>query len=425
MTQTQQARKGITTSEMIAAAELENVSVEIIKQGLVDGTIVIPKNINHSFEARAIGKGLKTKINANIGTSEIRCNFQEELEKLEHTVKYGADSIMDLSTAGDLSLIRKKLIDASSIMIGTVPIYAVAAELIRNNKEFSEMTEESLFDEIELQARQGVDFITVHCGITKATVKVLEQSPRLLGVVSRGGSLLVDWIKSTGKENPLYKEYDKLLDICEEYDVTLSLGDGLRPGSLHDASDKAQVSELLVLGQLVQRAQKRGVQVMVEGPGHVPLDQVEMNVHMQKRICNGAPFYVLGPIVTDIAPGYDHITGAIGGAIAAAAGADFLCYVTPAEHLCLPDKDDVKQGIIASRIAAHSGDIAKGLKNARDIDDKMSASRKKLNWEDMFKYAIDPETAKQRKKDTQQDDEDYCSMCGNLCAIKIHNKSSS
>lgn len=424
MTQVQQARKGITTPEMIEAAKYDNVPVEMIKKGLDEGNIVIPKNINHTFEARAIGKNLKTKINSNIGTSEIRCSFQEELEKLEWSVKYGADSIMDLSTAGDLSLIRKKLITASDIMLGTVPIYAAATELIREEKEFSEMTSKSLFDEIELQAEQGVDFITVHCGITKATVKVLEESPRLLGVVSRGGSLLVDWIKTTGNENPLYEHYDKLMDICEKYDVTLSLGDGLRPGSLYDASDKAQMSELLVLGELVQKAQRRGVQVMVEGPGHVPLDQVKMNVQIQKRVCNNAPFYVLGPLVTDIAPGYDHITGAIGGAVAAAAGADFLCYVTPAEHLCLPDKEDVKQGIIASRIAAHSGDIAKGVKNAGEIDYKMSEARKQLNWNDMFKYALDPETAKKRKQDTQQDDQDYCSMCGNLCAIKIHNKSS-
>lgn len=420
MTQVQQARKNIITEDMKQAAVFDNVSPDIIQHGLAKGTIVIPKNINHNFPTRAIGKGLKTKINANIGTSEIKCNLNEELSKIAVCEKYGADSVMDLSTGGNLSVIREKLLQASKIMFGTVPIYAIATELFSRNKKIAEMTADDLFAEIEHQAEQGVDFITVHCGITKSTVKTLEETARLLGVVSRGGSLLVEWIKTTGNENPLYEQYDRLMDICEKYDVTLSLGDGLRPGSLYDASDKAQISELLVLGELVRRAQQRGVQVMVEGPGHVPLDQIEMNVLLQKRLCNDAPFYVLGPLVTDIAPGYDHITGAIGGALAASFGTDFLCYVTPSEHLCLPDEDDVKQGIIASRIAAHSGDIIKGVKDARDADDAISKARRELNWQEIFKHAIDPELARKRKEDTSKEGEDYCSMCGSLCAVKIN-----
>ncbi len=420
MTQTQLARENIITTEMEQAAAYEDLAPEFIREGLANGTIIIPKNINHEFPARAIGKGLITKINANIGTSEVSCNLPAEISKLNTCLKFGAHSVMDLSTGGDLSAIRKKLLTSSSIMFGTVPIYAVATKLFREEKDIADMVAEELFSEIELQAEQGVDFITVHCGITKSSIKTLDSVARLMGVVSRGGSILVDWIKKTGNENPLYEYYDRLLEIAEKYDVTISLGDGLRPGSLFDASDKPQISELLILGELVQRAQERGVQVMVEGPGHIPLNEIEMNVRLQKSICNNAPFYVLGPLVTDIAPGYDHITGAIGGALATSFGTDFLCYVTPSEHLCLPNEDDVKQGIIASRIAAHSGDIIKGVKNARKADDSISKARRELNWPEIFKHAIDPELARKRKEETQTEGEDYCSMCGSLCAVKIN-----
>ena len=421
MTQRQFALRNIITKEMQQAAEFDNVSPEFILEGLKSGVIVIPKNINHDFPARAIGKGLKTKVNANIGTSELCSNLEIELEKLDYCTKYGADSVMDLSTGGDLKSIRQYLIERSTIMLGTVPIYGVICELTNNGKKITDMTAEDLFNEIEEQAQAGVDFITVHCGVTKANIEYLDNTERVMGVVSRGGSLLKRWITVTGNENPLYEQYDRLLDIAERYDVTLSLGDGLRPGALADATDRAQISELLTLGSLVNRALERGVQVMVEGPGHVPLDEIVTNVQLQKKLCHDVPFYVLGPLVTDIAPGYDHITGAIGGAIAAANGTDFLCYVTPAEHLCLPDLEDVKQGIIASRIAAHAGDLVKNRKVAQQLDDKMSEARKRLDWESMFKYAIDPELAKERKSADSQGSSDYCTMCGELCAVKIDN----
>jgi phosphomethylpyrimidine synthase len=422
MTQRQHALAGTLTVEMKQAAEFEGISPDTILDGLKSGEIVIPKNINHNFQARAIGKGLTTKINANFGTSEVKCDLEEELKKLDVSIEYGADSIMDLSTSGNLNLIRKKLLEYSPLMLGTVPIYAVITKLFHEKRDIKEMTADDLFNEIQMQAEQGVDFVTVHCGITKESLSYLEHSGRIMGIVSRGGSLLKKWILDTGNENPLYEQYDRLLDICEKYDVTLSLGDGLRPGAISDATDRAQVSELLILGDLVRRAQDRGVQVMVEGPGHVPLDQIETNVKLMKRLCNNAPFYVLGPLVTDIAPGYDHITGAIGGAMAASFGTDFLCYVTPAEHLCLPDIDDVKQGIIASRIAAHAGDLIKGVKGAIEKDNLMSKARKELDWEGMFKHAIDPKYAKERKKDMETKPKDHCSMCGSLCAIKIDNE---
>ncbi len=419
MTQKQYAEKNIITNEMREAARFDNVSPEFIREGLVQGNIVIPKNVNHSFSARAIGKGLKTKINANIGTSEISCKLPEELKKLELALKFGCDSVMDLSTGGNLIHIRSLLLNNSPVMLGTVPIYAVICELLREEKPVTAMTSDILFNEIEQQAAAGVDFITVHCGITKETISHLKKSERVLGVVSRGGSLLKKWIEETGNENPLYAEFDRLLTIAEKYDVTLSLGDGLRPGSQNDASDRGQISELLILGELVERAQKRGVQVMVEGPGHIPLDEIEMNVRLEKKLCNDAPFYVLGPLVTDIAPGYDHITGAIGGALAASYGADFLCYVTPAEHLCLPDTEDVKKGVIASKIAAHCGDLIKRRDEALKIDRAISEARQALDWKGIFQHAIDPELAQQRKENTSADNSDYCSMCGSLCAVKI------
>jgi len=325
---------------------------------------------------------------------------------------------MDLSTGGDLQKILEQIIEHSPVMVGTVPIYKVMANLLMENKTFSQMKADDIFNEIERQAIMGVDFMTLHCGVTRSSISFLENDDRILGIVSRGGSLLRRWMEKNNAENPLYEQYDRVLDICEKYDVTISLGDGLRPGAGADASDRGQFAELLILGELVDRARDRGVQVIVEGPGHMPLDQVEMNVKLMKKICKGAPFYVLGPLTTDIAPGYDHIVGAIGGAIAAAAGVDFLCYLTPAEHLCLPNEEDVKQGVIASRIAAHSGDIVKGVKSAIKHNNAMSKARRDLNWNEMYNLAIDPEQARSRKHSSESADEDHCTMCGNLCAIK-------
>jgi phosphomethylpyrimidine synthase len=418
MTQLQQALKGIVTKEMHEVGQYENLDPEWIRNEVAYGRIVIPKNIHHSFEARGIGNGLKTKVNANIGTSPKHCNPEEELSKLEVAVKYGADAVMDLSTGGDLRQILKSIIEHSPLMIGTVPIYAVITKLIKENKEIADMNPDSLFSEIEDQAKVGVDFMTLHCGVTKTSLSFLQNDERVAGIVSRGGSFIKRWMMENKSENPLYEQFDRVLNICEEYDVTISLGDGLRPGAGSDASDRGQIGELLISGELVERAHKHGVQVIVEGPGHVPLDQIEMNVKLMKRICSNAPFYVLGPLTTDIAPGYDHIVGAIGGAIAAAYGADFLCYVTPAEHICLPTVEDVKEGVVASKIAAHSGDIVKKIKGSRELDYAMSRARRELDWEEMFKYAINPELPRSRRQNSESANEDYCTMCGYLCAIK-------
>jgi phosphomethylpyrimidine synthase len=418
MTQLQEALQGKITKEMDEVAAYERINPEFVRNEVAAGRIVIPKNVNHNFKARGIGNGLKTKINANIGTSAKHCNPVEELEKLEASVKYGVDAVMDLSTGGDLKKILESIIKCSPVMIGTVPIYAVVTAMANENIGISMMDTEKLFAEIEFQAKLGVDFMTLHCGITRVSLAFLNNDERVTGIVSRGGSLIKRWMVDNNLENPLYKQYDRVLAICAKYDVTISLGDGLRPGAGHDATDRGQIAELLVLGELVDRARKAGVQVMVEGPGHVPLDQIEMNIKLMKKVCNNAPFYVLGPLTTDIAPGYDHITGAIGGAIAAANGADFLCYVTPAEHLCLPNIDDVREGIMASRIAAHSGDIVKNIKGARELDYAMSKARRELDWEGMFKLAINPELARQRRISSESANEDVCSMCGNFCAVK-------
>ncbi len=407
------------TTQIQQAAEYEGVDVNWLKDEIAAGRIVIPKNVNHDFQIRAIGNGLKTKINANIGTSGEHCNLPEELEKLDIAVKYGADAVMDLSTGGNLDVIRKEIIEHSPVAIGTVPIYAVMTKILAAEKDISTMQPQELFTEIENQAKQGVDFVTLHCGITRTSLGFLENHPRLGGIVSRGGALLKKWMQDNDAENPLYEQYDRILDICEQYDVTISLGDGLRPGAGNDATDRGQIAELLVLGELVKKAQHRGVQVMVEGPGHVPLDQIEMNVKLMKKICHNAPFYVLGPLTTDIAAGYDHISGAIGGAIAASHGADFLCYVTPAEHLTLPNLDDVKQGVIASRIAAHSGDIVKNIKGAREKDYAISQARRELDWNTIYKYTLDPELARQRHGTGDRPVAQTCNMCGDLCAIKI------
>lgn len=421
MTQMQQAISGKITNEMSQVAAEEQVNVEWLRDEIAKGTIVLPKNVNHTFKPKAIGKNLRVKINANIGTSPMRCNLNEELEKLKVAVRYGADSVMDLSTGGNLRQILKTVLSHSEVMIGTVPIYSIASKVLKNNfDDIGILDFEDVFKEIEEQAKLGVDFMTLHCGITKRSLSFLENDDRIMGIVSRGGSIIRAWMSKNNAENPLYEQFDRLLDICEQYDVTISLGDGLRPGANADATDRGQIAELLVLGELVDRARKRGVQTMVEGPGHMLLDEIEANVKLMKKVCNEAPFYVLGPLTTDIAPGYDHIVGAIGGAIAAMAGADFLCYVTPAEHLSLPTIDDVREGVIASKIAAHSVDLVRNTANVRKRDYDMSIARKKLDWETMFNLSLDPEKAKQ-KRDYKPTDSDYCSMCGNLCAIKIDN----
>jgi len=418
MTQLQQALKGTVTKEMQEVARYENLDAEWIRNEVAQGRIAIPKNINHNFEARGIGNRLKTKVNANIGTSEKHCNFAEEIEKMKIAIKYGTDAIMDLSTGGDLHIILKHILKESPVMVGTVPIYGVATQILREDRKIMQLNPEELFKEIEFQAKIGVDFMTLHCGVTKSSISFLNNDERVCGVVSRGGALLKRWITDNNMENPLYEQYDRVLDICEQYDVTISLGDGLRPGSGADATDRGQVAELLVLGELVDRARRRGVQVIVEGPGHMPLDQIEMNMKLMKKICNDAPFYVLGPLTTDCAPGYDHIVGAIGGTVAAIHGADFLCYVTPAEHLCLPNAEDVKNGVIASRIAGHSADIVKNIYGARQRDYIVSKARRGLDWETMFNNAIDPELARKRKFESESSTDDYCTMCGNLCAVK-------
>jgi phosphomethylpyrimidine synthase len=417
-TQIQSAIDGTITPEMVTVAKQEQVDVNWLRNEIALGRIVIPKNKNHNFPVRGIGTGLSTKVNANMGTSEKHCHFTEEIEKMEVAIKYGADAIMDLSTGGDLHLILQEIINKSSVMIGTVPIYSVATRLLAEDKKIAQLDPEELFKEIEVQARMGVDFMTLHCGVTKASLSFLDNDERVCGIVSRGGALLKRWITDNNKENPLYEQYDRILEICKQYDVTISLGDGLRPGAGADATDRGQIAELLILGELVDRARKYGVQVMVEGPGHMPFDQIESNMKLMKRICHEAPFYVLGPLTTDSAPGYDHIVGAIGGTIAAIHGADFLCYVTPAEHLCLPNVDDVKQGVIASRIAAHSADVVNHVSGARQRDNIISKARRDLDWETIYNHAMDPELARQRKNESESSDEDHCTMCGNLCAVK-------
>jgi phosphomethylpyrimidine synthase len=418
MSQLEKARSGKATSAMRQISEYEGISIEEICAKVSRGLIVIPKNINRDFIARGIGKGLKTKVNANIGTSPSHADLKEELEKLDVAVQAGADAVMDLSTGGDLDLNLNKILTHSPVMVGTVPIYKSVSKLFAEGKSCPELRVDDIFSEIENQAKAGVDFITVHCGITRHTIDVLEKCGRLMGIVSRGGSFMVEWIKKNGKENPLYEHYDRLLGIAHEYDVTLSLGDGLRPGSICDAEDRAQVSELIVLGELAKRARNAGVQVMIEGPGHVPLNRIAADMKLQKRICDEAPYYVLGPLPTDIAPGYDHIVGAIGGAIAASSGADFLCYVTPAEHLRLPDTSDVREGVIASKIAAHIGDIEKGIQGAWEQNRKMSDARRRFDWPTMFETAIDPVKARHFRRQSEDSDREVCSMCGDFCALK-------
>ncbi len=421
MTQLEAAKKGIVTPEMKKIAKDEQIEEIKLMNLVAEGKVVIPKNINHSFEnVMGIGKGLRTKINANIGTSADCPSVEREIEKLNVAVKAGADSVMDLSTGGDLKLARRELLKACPVMMGAVPLYAVAAELAAKNILTENMDGEALLRSIEAQCEEGLDYITVHCGVTKESVARMDNSDRTCGIVSRGGSILANWIRKNNKENPLFEYYDDLLAIASKYDVTLSLGDGFRPGAIVDATDRPQIDELIILGELAKRAYEKNVQVIIEGPGHVPLNQIETNMILQKRLCNDAPFYILGPLPTDIAPGYDHITCAIGGAIACAAGADFLCYVTPAEHLCLPDEKDVHEGVIASKIAAHIADIAKGIPGAIERDRQMGIYRKNLDWEGMFSLSVDPETA--REKFQKNRDVNSCSMCGKLCAVRIDEK---
>jgi len=425
MTQLEKARKGLITKEMKIAARDEKVAPEYIRQGLVDGTIVICRNVNHSaIKPLAIGKGLLTKVNANIGTSKDHMDLNLELKKLKTAVEAGADAVMDLSTGGNLAAIRKRVMKASAVAIGTVPIYQAAVKMIKNGKAISEMTADDIFAVIEENGRDGVDFITVHCGVTRLSVAALKSQKRILGIVSRGGSMTANWMDCNKKENPLYEEYGRLLEIAHRYDMVLSLGDGLRPGAIDDATDQAQLQELIILGELAARARAAGVQVMIEGPGHVPLTDIVTNIRLQKEICNNAPFYVLGPLPTDIAPGYDHITSAIGGAIAGAAGADFLCYVTPAEHLRLPTLNDVRDGVIAARIAAHIADIAKGVKGARQRDRKMSQCRNNFDWQGQMDLSIDPQKTVSLLEKSKSARDEGCTMCGDLCAIKLGKKKS-
>ncbi len=423
MTQLEKAHKGLITKEMKIAAKIEKVAPEYIRQGLVNGTIVICRNAKHTtINPLAIGLGLRTKVNANIGTSKDHSDVNLELKKLKIAVDAGADAVMDLSTGGNLAAIRKKVMQKSTVAIGTVPIYQAAVKMIKNKKAISEMTADDIFNVIEENGKDGVDFITVHCGVNRLSLSALKSQKRILGIVSRGGSMTANWMACNKMENPLYEHYDRLLEIAHRYDMVLSLGDGLRPGAIDDATDQAQIQELIILGELAARARAAGVQVMIEGPGHVPLTEIVANIKLQKEICQNAPFYVLGPLPTDIAPGYDHITSAIGGAIAGAAGADFLCYVTPAEHLRLPTLNDVRDGVIAARIAAHIADIAKGLPGARLKDRKMSQCRKNFDWQGQVDLSIDPKKTVALLERSKSAKEEGCTMCGELCAIKLGKK---
>jgi phosphomethylpyrimidine synthase len=413
-----EAKRSRATPEMEAVARDEGKPIEQIIRALAAGRLIIPKNIKREgVEVRGIGEGLRVKVNANIGTSPDYANIEEEVEKAKIAVKHGADTVMDLSVGGDIDEVRRRIIRAVKVPIGTVPIYQAGIQAAERGSVV-DMSSDDIFNAIRRHAEDGVDFVTVHCGVTKAAVDALRRSGRLMDVVSRGGSFLAAWIIHNERENPLYAEFDYLLELAREFDLTLSLGDGMRPGCLADASDRAQFQELITLGEFVERAWAKDVQVMVEGPGHLPLDHIEANVKLEKTICRGAPFYVLGPIVTDIAPGYDHIVGAIGGAIAAWAGADFLCYVTGSEHVCLPTVEDVKEGVIAAKIAAHVADIVKGGDVDRDI--AMSRARKELNWQKQFELAIDPEKARElRRRRPPLLDPRVCGMCGKFCAIKM------
>jgi phosphomethylpyrimidine synthase len=422
MTQMDLARKGTVSPQIKHVAEKEGVETDSIISGLAEGEIIIPANINHTnLIPCGIGKKLRTKVNANIGTSSDFCDLNTELRKLQTAIDFGADTVMDLSTGGDILAIRKAIMSASTVPLGTVPIYQAGIEAIETRGAIVNMSADDIFAVIEQHAKDGVDFMTVHCGVTLTSLARLKKQGRTTDIVSRGGAFLIGWMLHNDKENPLYQYYDRLLDLAREYDFTLSLGDGLRPGCLADATDRAQIQELIILGELVERSREAGIQAMIEGPGHLPLDQIATNVQLEKSLCRGAPFYVLGPLVTDVGAGYDHITAAIGGTIAAAAGADFLCYVTPTEHLSLPSIEDVKEGVIASRIAAHAADIVKGVRGAKQWDEQMSRARKTFDWETQAKLSLDPELSRQIHSKIPASGE-TCSMCGKYCAMAIVEK---
>lgn len=419
-TQMDAAKKGIITREMEIVAKKESKNPEEIRSLVAEGKVAIPANINHkSLSPEGVGQGLKTKINVNLGISKDCCDCDRELEKVRTALDMGAEAIMDLSNYGKTAEMRKAIVNMSTAMLGTVPIYDALGYY---DKDLKDLTAKEFLEVVEKHGQDGVDFVTIHAGLNREAVETVKRNKRLTNIVSRGGSLLFAWMEINNAENPFFEYYDELLDICAKYDITLSLGDALRPGSINDASDASQIKELITLGELTKRAWEKNVQVIIEGPGHMALNEIEANMVMQKRLCHGAPFYVLGPLVTDVAPGYDHITSAIGGAIAATYGADFLCYVTPAEHLRLPNLDDMKEGIIASKIAAHAADIAKGVKNARSWDNEMSKARADLNWERMFDLAIDPAKARRYRAESKPHDEESCSMCGKMCSMRTMNK---
>ena len=421
MTQISEAKKGKITEQIKNVAKNENIDVEIIRRRVASGKIVIPFNPIHSPNSLGIGERLRVKVNANIGTSREHCDINEEIEKAKVSMESGAHAVMDLSTGGDLDKIRTSLLKTTSVPFGTVPIYQAGIEAIGKHGAIVDITEDDMFNIVEHQAKQGVDFAVVHVGVTKVSVERLRKQKRLIPMVSRGGSFHMAWILHNEQENPLYKNFDYLLEIASKYDLTLSLGDGMRSGAIYDSNDRAKFQELLIIGELIERAREKGVQAMVEGPGHMPLNDIQSNIQVMKTVTNEAPYFVLGPLVTDIAPGYDHFVGGIGGAIAGFAGADFLCYLTPAEHLSLPDKDDVREGVIATRIAAHAADLARGID--RDIDFNFSKAREELNWEKMFDLCIDPKKAKEyREKRLPLEDTNACSMCGKLCAIEMVKK---
>ncbi len=420
MGQLSEAKKGRITPEMREVAKEEGLAPQFIRDNLAQGEIIIPKNVKRRLTyCKAIGKKTKTKVNTNIGTSTDYADVDHELKKLRVAIEAGTDAVMDLSTAGDLDKIRRSILRACPLPLGTVPIYQAAIESIAEEGALIKMKKDKIFQVIERQAEDGVDFITVHCGLTRQTLERLRGEGRVTDIVSRGGAFLTCWMVTNDEENPLYEEYDRLLEIAKKYDLTLSLGDGLRPGSLADSTDRAQIQELILLGELAKRAWEQDVQVMVEGPGHLLFSEIEANILLEKKLCHGAPFYVLGPVVTDIAPGYDHITSAIGGAYAASSGADFLCYVTAGEHLRLPTLEDVRQGVVVARIAAHIGDISKGVKGAMDWDTKMAEMRKKRDWKKQVELAIDPALAQKMRAASKPHLSDVCTMCGEYCALKI------
>lgn len=419
-TQMEAAKKGVLTKEMEAVAKEERMSTEVLMERVAKGTIAIPCNVNHkSIRPRGVGEGLKTKINVNLGISGDCRDYSCEMAKVDLALKYDAEAIMDLSNYGKTREFREKLIEKSSAMIGTVPMYDAVGYL---EKDLKEISADDFLEVVRSHAKEGVDFVTIHAGLNRKAIDSFKNSGRMMNIVSRGGSLIYAWMEMTGNENPFFEHFDKLLDILYEYDVTISLGDAMRPGCNHDASDASQLTELIELGLLTKRAWEKNVQVMIEGPGHMKMDEIGPNMIIEKRLCHGAPFYVLGPLVTDIAPGYDHITSAIGGAIAASYGADFLCYVTPAEHLRLPSIEDVKEGIIASKIAAHSADLVKKVPGAQEWDNKMSLARQKLDWDEMFEHALDKEKAKDYFLSTKPADKHTCTMCGKMCAVRNMNK---